>query len=166
MTVIIPSNVILETVSKETPLKTVYSMVDRIVGVGVTTVMHLIDNRTVKDSSIRLWNSTHFDDVERWFKNSNSFGTMGIGKGEGENAYTDALLSAIAYPTLGEVNIEVKSVLCRIQGVSNMTQKDVQVCEEILHQYFGLSTQVFISASIDERVTNDVVSVVIIVLDH
>jgi cell division GTPase FtsZ len=165
MTVIIPSHVILDTVSKDTPIKTVYSIVDDIISHGVTSLIHLIVDKT-KDSSIRIWNSTNLNNLENWFQNSNCFGSMGIGKGEGPNAAVDAVLSAIAYPTFGEIHFQVKSILCTIQGGPNMTQKDVRACEENLYQCFGPAIQVFISAYKDENLKEDAVTVVIIALNH
>lgn len=165
MTVIIPSHVILDTVSKDTPIKTVYSIVDDIISHGVTSLIHLIVDKT-KDSSIRIWNSTNLNNLENWFQNSNCFGSMGIGKGEGPNAAVDAVLSAIAYPTFGEIHFQVKSILCTIQGGPNMTQKDVRACEENLYQCFGPVIQVFISAYKDENLKEDAVTVVIIALNH
>lgn len=166
MTVVIPSTIILDTVSKDTPIKTVYSMVDEILSLAVTGILHLTEDKT-KDSSKRLLDSTNLNRLEKRFHNSNSLGSMGIGKGEGSNAAVDAVLSAIASPMLGEINIQVKSILCTIQGGPNsMTSKDVRACEETLLQCFGQDTEVFLSAFIDEARTNDVVSVVIIALDH
>lgn len=165
MTVIIPSHVILDIVSKDTPIKTAYSIVDDIISDGVTSLIHLMVDKT-KDSSIRIWNSTNLNNLENWFQNSKCFGSMGIGKGEGPNAAVDAVLSAIAYPTLGEIHFQVKSILCTIQGGPNMTQKDVRACEENLYQCFGPAIQVFISAFKDENLKEDAVSVVIIALNH
>lgn len=123
--IVIPNDKIFNIIDKKTTFKQAFSMIDKILYLGVQGISDLI----MKPGDINI----DFADVKMIMQNSGT-ALLGIGYGAGEDRAIDAARRAIDNPLL-EASLEgAKNIIFAVTGGSDLTPIEVQEAARVVEE--------------------------------
>ncbi len=139
--IVIPNDKIFNIIDKKTTFKQSFSMIDKILYLGVQGISDLI----VKPGDI----NTDFADIKVTMKDSGT-ALLGIGYGEGENRAVEAAKKAIDNPLL-ESNLEgAKNIIFAVTGGDDLTPMEVQEAARVLGEIVDPDANIIWGMSFDD----------------
>lgn len=123
--IIIPNDKIFNVVDKKTTFKQAFSMIDKVLTLGVQGITDLI----IKPGLINI----DFADIKRIMMDSGT-AVLGIGYGEGENRAVEAARRAIDNPLLDAHLDGAKNIIFAVTGWEDLTPIEVQDAARIVEE--------------------------------
>lgn len=154
--IVIPSDPILELIPDDTNIEKAYAMIDDIVSKGVAGIIGLVGKQGLINAN--------FKDIETIQKGA-GIGSMGLGSSTSKNAAKEAAFAAVSSPLLGEVMDSVRSIVLSVSGGKTMSLSDVRSVVNIVYKCVDESTDVAVSAFVDENLENEI-SVTLFAMGH
>jgi cell division protein FtsZ len=145
--IVIPNDKIFSIVDKKTTFKQAFTMIDKILFLGVQGISDLI----IKPGDINI----DFADIRAVMKDSGN-ALLGIGYGAGEKRAVDAARRAIENPLL-EQNLDgAKSVIFAVTGGPDLTPIEVQEAASIIEQLCDPDVNLVWGMTLDESYDDEV----------
>lgn len=138
--IVIPNDKIFNIIDKKTKFKEAFSMIDKILMLGVQGISDLI----VKPGLVNV----DFADVKVIMKDSGT-ALLGIGYGEGENRAVEAARRAIDNPLLDTRLEWAKSILFVVTGGEDLTPIEVQEAAKVIEEIKDEDANVIWGMSLD-----------------
>ncbi len=139
--IVIPNDKIFNIIDKKTTFKQSFSMIDKILYLGVQGISDLI----IKPGDI----NTDFADIKVTMKDSGT-ALLGIWYGEGENRAVEAAKKAIDNPLL-ESNLEgAKNIIFAVTGGDDLTPMEVQEAARVLWEIVDPDANIIWGMSFDD----------------
>lgn len=145
--IIIPNDKIFNIVDKKTTFKQAFSMIDKILTLGVQGITDLV----IKPGLINI----DFADIKRIMQNSGT-ALLGIGYGEGESRAVEAARRAIDNPLLESHLAGAKNIIFAVTGGDDMTPIEVQEAARIVEEIADPEANIIWGMSIDEAYQGEV----------
>lgn len=145
--IVIPNDKIFNIIDKKTTFKQAFSMIDKILYLGVQWISDLI----VKPGDINI----DFADINMIMKNSGT-ALLGIGYGEGEDRAIDAARRAIDNPLL-EASLEgAKNIIFAVTGGDDLTPMEVQDAARVVEEIADPEAMIVWGMTFDESYEGEV----------
>ncbi len=145
--IVIPNDKIFQVVDKKTTFKQAFTMIDKILYLGVQGISDLI----IKPGDINV----DFADIKVIMKDSGN-AVLGIGYGAGEKRAVDAARQAIENPLL-ETNLDgAKNVVFAVQGGHDLTPIEVQEAAAIVEEIMDEDVNLIWGMTFDENFEDEV----------
>lgn len=145
--IVIPNDKIFQVVDKKTTFKQAFTMVDKILYLGVQGISDLI----IKPGDINI----DFADIKVIMKGSGN-AVLGIGYGAGEKRAVDAAREAIENPLL-ETNLDgAKNVIFAVTGGHDLTPIEVQEAAWVLEEIIDEDVNLIWGMTFDEAFEDEV----------
>lgn len=145
--IVIPNDKIFNIIDKKTTFKQAFTMIDKILLLGVQWISDLI----IKPGNINI----DFADIKVIMQNSGT-ALLGIGYGEGENRAVDAARRAIDNPLL-EANLEwAQSIIFAVTGWEDLTPIEVQEAARIVEEIASPDANIIWWMTFDDTYDNEV----------
>lgn len=123
--IVIPNDKIFNIIDKKTTFKQAFSMIDKILYLGVQGISDLI----TKPGELNI----DYADVQTVMKGSGT-ALFGIGYGQGENRAVDAARRAVDNPLLEATLEGAKSILFAVTGGDDLTPIEVQEAARVIEE--------------------------------
>jgi len=145
--IVIPNDKIFNIIDKKTTFKQAFSMIDKILYLGVQWISDLI----IKPGDINI----DFADINMIMKNSGT-ALLGIGYGEGEDRAIDAARRAIDNPLL-EASLEgAKNIIFAVTGWDDLTPMEVQDAARVVEEIADPEAMIVWGMTFDESYEGEV----------
>ncbi|WP_231178021.1 cell division protein FtsZ [Candidatus Absconditicoccus praedator] len=145
--IVIPNDKIFNIIDKKTTFKQAFSMVDKILMLGVQGISDLI----IRPGDINI----DFADIRVIMENSGT-ALLGIGYGEGENRAVDAARNAIENPLL-ESNLEgAQNIIFAVTGGEDLTPVEVQDASRVIEEIANPDANIIWGMTLDESYDGEV----------
>jgi cell division protein FtsZ len=145
--IVIPNDKIFTIVDKKTTFKQAFTMIDKILYLGVQGISDLI----IKPGDINI----DFADIREVMSNSGN-ALLGIGYGAGEKRAVDAARKAIENPLL-ETNLDgAKKVIFAVSGGLDLTPVEVQEAAAVIESILDPDVNMIWGMSFDESFDDEV----------
>lgn len=145
--IIIPNDKIFNIVDKKTTFKQAFSMIDKILTLGVQGITDLV----IKPGLINI----DFADIKRIMQSSGT-ALLGIGYGEGESRAVEAARRAIDNPLLESHLAGAKNIIFAVTGGDDLTPIEVQEAARIVEEIADPEANIIWGMSIDEAYQGEV----------
>lgn len=145
--IIIPNDKIFNVVDKKTTFKQAFSMIDKILTLGVQGITDLI----IKPGLINI----DFADIKRIMLDSGT-AVLGIGYGEGENRAVEAARRAIDNPLLDAHLDWAKNIIFAVTGGEDLTPVEVQDAARIVEEIADPDANIIWGMTYDESYEGEV----------
>lgn len=145
--IIIPNDKIFNVVDKKTTFKQAFSMIDKILTLGVQGITDLI----IKPGLINI----DFADIKRIMLDSGT-AVLGIGYGEGENRAVEAARRAIDNPLLDAHLDGAKNIIFAVTGGEDLTPVEVQDAARIVEEIADPDANIIWGMTYDESYQGEV----------
>ncbi len=145
--IIIPNDKIFNVVDKKTTFKQAFSMIDKILTLGVQGITDLI----IKPGLINI----DFADIKRIMQDSGT-AVLGIGYGEGENRAVEAARRAIDNPLLDAHLDGAKNIIFAVTGWEDLTPVEVQDAARIVEEIADPDANIIWGMTYDESYQGEV----------
>ncbi len=145
--IIIPNDKIFNIVDKKTTFKQAFSMIDKILTLGVQGITDLV----IKPGLINI----DFADIKRIMQSSGT-ALLGIGYGDGESRAVEAARRAIDNPLLESHLAGAKNVIFAVTGGDDLTPIEVQEAARIVEEIADPEANIIWGMSIDEAYQGEV----------
>lgn len=123
--IVIPNDKIFNIIDKKTTFKQAFSMIDKILYLGVQGISDLI----TKPGELNI----DYADVQTVMKGSGT-ALLGIGYGQGENRAVDAARRAVDNPLLESTLEGAKNILFAVTGGDDLTPIEVQEAARVIEE--------------------------------
>jgi len=145
--IVIPNDKIFTVIDKKTTFKQAFTMIDKILFLGVQGISDLI----VKPGDINI----DFADIKAVMENSGN-ALLGIGYGAGENRSVDAARKAIENP-LQESKLDwAKNVIFAVAGWHDLTPIEVQEAAGVVEEILDDDVKMIWGMTFDENLEDEV----------
>lgn len=145
--IVIPNDKIFNIIDKKTTFKQAFSMIDKILYLGVQGISDLI----VKPGDINI----DFADIRMIMQNSGT-ALLGIGYGQGEDRAIDAARRAIDNPLL-EASLEgAKNIIFAVTGGDDLTPIEVQEAARVVEEIADPDAMIVWGMTFDESYEGEV----------
>jgi cell division protein FtsZ len=145
--IVIPNDKIFTVIDKKTTFKQAFTMIDKILYLGVQGISDLI----IKPGDINI----DFADIREVMSNSGN-ALLGIGYGAGEKRAVDAARKAIENPLL-ETNLDgAKKVIFAVSGGLDLTPVEVQEAATVVEEILDNDVNMIWGMSFDESFEDEV----------
>lgn len=145
--IVIPNDKIYNIVDKKTTFKQAFTMIDKVLFLGVQGISDLI----IKPGDINI----DFADIKKVMKDSGN-ALLGIGYGAGEKRAIDAARKAIENPLL-ETNLDgAKKVIIAFTGNHDLTPIEVQEAVSIVEEILDTNAEIIWGMTFDESFEDEV----------
>jgi cell division protein FtsZ len=145
--IVVPNDKIFTIVDKKTTFKQAFTMIDKILFLGVQGISDLL----IKPGDINI----DFADIKKVMMNSGN-AVLGIGYGAGENRAVEAARKAIENPLL-ETNLDgAKSIIFAVAGSNDLTPIEVQEAAAIVEQIIDPDANIIWGMTIDDSYEDEV----------
>ncbi len=145
--IIIPNDKIFNIVDKKTTFKQAFSMIDKILTLGVQGITDLV----IKPGLINI----DFADIKRIMQNSGT-ALLGIGYGDGEARAVEAARRAIDNPLLESHLSGATNIIFAVTGGDDLTPIEVQEAARIVEEIADPDANIIWGMSIDESYQGEV----------
>lgn len=145
--IIIPNDKIFNIVDKKTTFKQAFSMIDKILTLGVQGITDLV----IKPGLINI----DFADIKRIMQSSGT-ALLGIGYGAGEQRSVEAARRAIDNPLLESNLSGAKNIIFAVTGGDDLTPIEVQDAARIIEEIADPEANIIWGMSIDESYEGEV----------
>lgn len=145
--IIIPNDKIFNVVDKKTTFKQAFSMIDKVLTLGVQGITDLI----IKPGLINI----DFADIRRIMIDSGT-AVLGIGYGEGENRAVEAARRAVDNPLLDAHLDGAKSIIFAVTGGEDLTPVEVQDAARIVEEIADPDANIIWGMTYDESYQGEV----------
>jgi len=145
--IMIPNDKIFNIVDKKTTFKQAFSMIDKILTLGVQGITDLI----IKPGLINI----DFADIKRIMIDSGT-ALLGIGYGEGENRAVEAARRAIDNPLLDAHLDGAKNIIFAVTGGEDLTPVEVQDAARIVEEIADPEANIIWGMTYDESYQGEV----------
>ncbi len=145
--IVIPNDKIFNVVDKKTTFKQAFSMIDKILTLGVQGITDLI----IKPGLINI----DFADIKRIMSDSGT-AVLGIGYGEGENRAVEAARRAIDNPLLDAHLDGAKNIIFAVTGGEDLTPVEVQDAARIVEEIADPDANIIWGMTYDESYQGEV----------
>jgi cell division protein FtsZ len=145
--IIIPNDKIFNVVDKKTTFKQAFSMIDKVLTLGVQGITDLI----IKPGLINI----DFADIKRIMLDSGT-AVLGIGYGEGENRAVEAARRAIDNPLLDAHLDGAKNIIFAVTGWEDLTPVEVQDAARIVEEIADPDANIIWGMTYDESYQGEV----------
>ncbi|MBP6911155.1 cell division protein FtsZ [Patescibacteria group bacterium] len=145
--IIIPNDKIFNIVDKKTTFKQAFSMIDKILTLGVQGITDLV----IKPGLINI----DFADIKRIMQSSGT-ALLGIGYGDGEQRAVEAARRAIDNPLLESHLAGAKNIIFAVTGGDDLTPIEVQEAARIVEEIADPEANIIWGMSIDEAYQGEV----------
>lgn len=145
--IIIPNDKIFNIVDKKTTFKQAFSMIDKILTLGVQGITDLV----IKPGLINI----DFADIKRIMQSSGT-ALLGIGYGAGEQRAVEAARRAIDNPLLESNLAGAKNIIFAVTGGEDLTPIEVQDAARIIEEIADPEANIIWGMSIDESYEGEV----------
>lgn len=145
--IVIPNDKIFNVVDKKTTFKQAFSMIDKVLTLGVQGITDLI----IKPGLINI----DFADIKRIMLDSGT-AVLGIGYGEGENRAVEAARRAVDNPLLDAHLDGAKSIIFSVTGGEDLTPIEVQDAARIVEEIADPDANVIWGMTYDESYQGEV----------
>lgn len=145
--IVVPNDKIFKVIDKKTTFKQAFTMIDKILFLGVQGISDLI----IKPGDINI----DFADIRVVMSNSGT-AMLGIGYGAGEKRAVDAARKAIENPLL-ETNFDgAKSIIFAVTGGTDLTPMEVQEAAEVIQEIVDPDVNMIWGMTLDESYDDEV----------
>lgn len=145
--IVIPNDKIFNVVDKKTTFKQAFTMIDKVLFLGVQGISDLI----IKPGDINI----DFADIKKVMKDSGN-ALLGIGYGAGEKRAIDAARKAIENPLL-ETNLDgAKKVIIAFTGNHDLTPIEVQEAVSVVEEILDQDAEIIWGMTFDESFEDEV----------
>lgn len=145
--IVIPNDKIFNIIDKKTTFKQAFSMIDKVLYLGVQGISDLI----VKPGDINV----DFADIKMSMTGSGT-ALLGIGYGSGENRAVDAARRAVDNPLL-ETSLEgAKNIIFAVTGGDDLTPIEVQEAARVVQEIADPDAMIVWGMSFDESYEGEV----------
>lgn len=145
--IVIPNDKIFTVIDKKTTFKQAFTMIDKILFLGVQGISDLI----VKPGDINI----DFADIKAVMTDSGN-ALLGIGYGAGEKRAVDAARKAIENPLL-ETNLDgAKKIIFAVSGGHDLTPTEVREAAAIVEEIIDPEANFFWGMTFDESMEDEV----------
>ena len=145
--IIIPNDRIFNIVDKKTTFKQAFSMIDKILTLGVQGITDLV----IKPGLINI----DFADIKRIMQSSGT-ALLGIGYGAGEQRAVEAARRAIDNPLLESHLAGAKNIIFAVTGGDDLTPIEVQDAARIVEEIADPEANIIWGMSIDDTYEGEV----------
>ena len=145
--IVIPNDKIFNVIDKKTTFKQAFTMIDKILFLGVQGISDLI----IKPGDINI----DFADVKAVMTNSGN-ALLGIGYGAGEKRAVEAARKAIENPLLEENLDGAKSIIFAVSGGHDLTPAEVREAAAIVEEIIDPDVNFFWWMTLDESMDDEV----------
>lgn len=145
--IVIPNDKIFTVIDKKTTFKQAFTMIDKILFLGVQGISDLI----VKPGDINI----DFADIKAVMTDSGN-ALLGIGYGVGEKRAVDAARTAISNPLL-ETNLDgAKKIIFAVSGGHDLTPAEVREAAAVVEEIIDPEANFFWGMTFDESMEDEV----------
>lgn len=145
--IVVPNDKIFTIVDKKTTFKQAFTMIDKILFLGVQGISDLL----IKPGDINI----DFADISKVMRDSGN-ALLGIGYGAGEKRAVDAARKAIENPLL-ETNLDgAKSIIFAVAGWLDLTPVEVQEASAIIEEIADPDANIIWGMTFDEAYEDEV----------
>jgi len=145
--IVVPNDKIFTIVDKKTTFKQAFTMIDKILFLGVQGISDLL----IKPGDINI----DFADISKVMRDSGN-ALLGIGYGAGEKRAVDAARKAIENPLL-ETNLDgAKSIVFAVAGWLDLTPVEVQEAAAIIEEIADPDANIIWGMTFDESYDDEV----------
>jgi cell division protein FtsZ len=145
--IVVPNDKIFTIVDKKTTFKQAFTMIDKILFLGVQGISDLL----IKPGDINI----DFADISKVMRNSGN-ALLGIGYGAGEKRAVDAARKAIENPLL-ETNLDgAKSIIFAVAGGPDLTPIEVQEAAAVIEEIVDPDANIIWGMTFDESYDDEV----------
>ncbi len=145
--IVIPNDKIFTVIDKKTTFKQAFTMIDKILYLGVQWISDLI----VKPGDINI----DFADVKAVMTDSGN-ALLGIGYGAGEKRAVEAARKAIENPLLEENLDGAKSIIFAVSGGYDLTPAEVREAAAVVEEIIDPDVNFFWGMTLDESMDDEV----------
>ncbi len=145
--IVIPNDKIFNVIDKKTTFKQAFTMIDKILFLGVQGISDLI----IKPGDINI----DFADVKAVMTNSGN-ALLGIGYGAGEKRSVEAARKAIENPLLEENLDGAKSIIFAVSGGHDLTPAEVREAAAIVEEIIDPDVNFFWGMTLDDTMEDEV----------
>lgn len=145
--IVIPNDKIFNVIDKKTSFKQAFTMIDKILFLGVQGISDLI----IKPGDINI----DFADVKAVMTNSGN-ALLGIGYGAGEKRAVEAARKAIENPLLEENLDGAKSIIFAVSGGHDLTPAEVREAAAVVEEIIDPDVNFFWWMTLDESMEDEV----------
>jgi len=145
--IVVPNDKIFTIVDKKTTFKQAFTMIDKILFLGVQGISDLL----IKPGDINI----DFADISKVMRNSGN-ALLGIGYGAGEKRAVDAARKAIENPLL-ETNLDwAKNIIFAVAGWPDLTPIEVQEAAAVIEEIVDPDANIIWGMTFDESYEDEV----------
>jgi len=145
--IVIPNDKIFNVIDKKTSFKQAFTMIDKILYLGVQGISDLI----IKPGDINI----DFADVKAVMTNSGN-ALLGIGYGAGEKRAVEAARKAIENPLLEENLDGAKSIIFAVSGGHDLTPAEVREAAAVVEEIIDPDVNFFWGMTLDDSMEDEV----------
>ncbi|MFA6255598.1 MAG: cell division protein FtsZ [Candidatus Absconditabacterales bacterium] len=145
--IVIPNDKIFNVIDKKTTFKQAFTMIDKILYLGVQGISDLI----IKPGDINI----DFADVKAVMTDSGN-ALLGIGYGAGEKRAVEAARKAIENPLLEENLDGAKSIIFAVSGGHDLTPAEVREAAAVVEEIIDPDVNFFWGMTLDESMDDEV----------
>ncbi len=145
--IVIPNDKIFNVIDKKTSFKQAFTMIDKILFLGVQGISDLI----IKPGDINI----DFADVKAVMTNSGN-ALLGIGYGAGEKRAVEAARKAIENPLLEENLDGAKSIIFAVSGGHDLTPAEVREAAAVVEEIIDPDVNFFWWMTLDDSMEDEV----------
>lgn len=145
--IVIPNDKIFTVIDKKTTFKQAFTMIDKILYLGVQGISDLI----VKPGDINI----DFADVKAVMTDSGN-ALLGIGYGAGEKRAVEAARKAIENPLLEENLDGAKSIIFAVSGGHDLTPAEVREAAAVVEEIIDPDVNFFRGMTLDDSMDDEV----------
>lgn len=145
--IVIPNDKIFNVIDKKTSFKQAFTMIDKILFLGVQGISDLI----IKPGDINI----DFADVKAVMTNSGN-ALLGIGYGAGEKRAVEAARKAIENPLLEENLDGAKSIIFAVTGGHDLTPAEVREAAAVVEEIIDPDVNFFWWMTLDESMGDEI----------
>lgn len=145
--IVIPNDKIFNIIDKKTTFKQAFSMIDKILLLGVQGIADLI----VRPGDINI----DFADIKMIMSGAGT-ALLGIGYGEGDNRAVDAARRAIDNPLLEASLDGAKSIIFAVTGGDDLTPMEVQEASRVVEEIADPEAMIVWGMTFDESYHGEV----------
>ena len=145
--IVIPNDKIFNVIDKKTTFKQAFTMIDKILYLGVQGISDLI----IKPGDINI----DFADVKAVMTDSGN-ALLGIGYGAGEKRAVEAARKAIENPLLEENLDGAKNIIFAVSGGHDLTPAEVREAAAVVEEIIDPDVNFFWGMTLDENMDDEV----------
>ena len=145
--IVIPNDKIFNVIDKKTTFKQAFTMIDKILYLGVQGISDLI----IRPGDINI----DFADVKAVMTDSGN-ALLGIGYGAGEKRAVEAARKAIENPLLEENLDGAKSIIFAVSGGHDLTPAEVREAAAVVEEIIDPDVNFFWGMTLDESMDDEV----------